>query len=79
MGRADDIRARYEAELALIEAEDALIEAKAKGVNGAKLRAIKGEVRTLRQAWRERRDAEAADVIAYPAPASAKATARKAG
>lgn len=76
MGRAEDIRAKYEAELALAEAEDRLIDAKAKGITGEKWRVIKDELRAQRQSFREQ---HAGDATASPATVAAKATVKKVG
>ena len=53
MSRADELRA----ELELAELEDELVAAKAKkGVKPDELRALKDEVRAVRQAYREKRE-----------------------
>lgn len=77
MGRADDIRAAYERDLALAEAEDELIAAKGrKNIPADDLREIKDRVRALRQAQREQRDGDAS---VSPAPIRATAGVKKAG
>lgn len=71
MSRADELRARFEAELAVAEAEDRLVEAKADGTDPETLRAIKVEVREARRAFRELR---AGSATVSPEPVAATAT-----
>lgn len=74
MSRADEIRAKAEAEAAMAEAEEVLVAAKAKGVSAAKLTEIKNDLRAKRQAYREQRDLDANDE-GTARPATIKATA----
>jgi hypothetical protein len=75
MARADDLRA----ELAMVELEAKLVEAKLVGLPAAKLSALKHEVRAARQAHREQREvADAAEGTARPGTVTASATVKKA-
>lgn len=71
MSRADEIRARAEAEIAVAELEDKLIAAKEKGKG---VEALKLELRTARQAHRELREGDAA---VNPATVSAAAEVKE--
>lgn len=75
MSRADDLRATYEAELAVVELEDQLAAAKATvercggcgrrtSVDPPELRDLKRELRLKRQQFRETREGSA---VAQPA------------
>jgi len=80
MGRADDIRAAADREIALVRAEDKLIVAKANGLSGDKMRAIKDDLRAARQRHREAREAEATgDDTARPATVRATAGVKTPG
>lgn len=57
MSRADEVRARYEAEIAVIELEEQLVAAKDDGSATAEL---KGELREARRVFREQRASEVA-------------------
>lgn len=70
MSRADELRARYEAEAAVLEAEDALAAAKAtvdrctecgrrKSADSPELRDVKLRLREARRAFREQREGAA--------------------
>jgi hypothetical protein len=61
VGRVDEVRARYDAELALAELEDELSAAKE---NGEATPELKRRVREARRAFRE---ARAGDAVASPA------------
>lgn len=72
MSRADDLRARYEAEMAVVKAEDALLAAKE---SGDVPREVKEQLRQARRAFRElRSDAPVAngDAVASPDVIAAK-------
>lgn len=72
MGRADEIRARMAGEIAVAEAEDALIAAKAKGTARDK----RPSAREARQAYRE---ANPAGGTANPATIETSASVKRAG
>lgn len=76
MSRADEIRQRMESEIALAEAEDALIKAKAAKTNPQKLAEIKNDLRSKRQAHRSGREGEG---TANPAPVNASAVVKRKG
>ena len=61
MNRLDDMKARHKAELREAELEDELVKLKksrGKGDTNARLRTVKNELRAVRQATREAREAE---------------------
>ncbi|MGH6692107.1 MAG: hypothetical protein ACREF4_15675, partial [Gammaproteobacteria bacterium] len=55
MARADEVRERLSAELAVVELEDELVELKESGADPAALRDCKERLRAARQSWRELR------------------------
>jgi hypothetical protein len=85
MGRADELRGRQEAELAVVQWEDRLLELKADpAADPAELASVKLQLRQARQAHRSLREAAtpevtAVDGMACPAPVQAKAGVRRPG
>lgn len=73
MSRADELRARYEAEMAVLELEDQLLAAKN---DGDVPRDLKLELREARRAFREQR---AGDAAASPATIEATAAVERPG
>lgn len=71
MSRADDIRARAEAEIAVAELEDRLVEAKEAGDD---VEDLKLELREARRAFREYREGDAS---VNPAAVSAAAEVKE--
>lgn len=57
MSRVDEIRAKYEAELAIAELEDELLEGK---LTGAELSDVKARLREARRVFRLQREGDAA-------------------
>lgn len=78
MGRAGDLRARQEAELAVVELEDRLLDLKADPeADPAELAQAKLDLREARRAFRELREAappEAAGGAAVARPVTVKAS-----
>jgi hypothetical protein len=70
MSRADELRARYAAELAVLDLEDELVAAKDAGDLEA-IRDVKDRLRSARQSFRESR---AGDGTASPATIETSAT-----
>lgn len=70
MSRADELRERYEAELAVVELEDELVRLKAEGADNDVLRDCKTRLREARYAFRSQREA---DAVVTPAAVEAKA------
>jgi hypothetical protein len=56
MGKADDLKARYSAEIALAELEDELTRLKAEPGDGKKLRKVKEQLRQARFEQRTARE-----------------------
>ena len=59
MGKADDLKAEYEAALAVAELEDKLVALKEKPGNGKKLREVKDALRQARFEQRTAREGNA--------------------
>jgi hypothetical protein len=78
VGRADDLRAGHDAELAVVELEDELVRLKGlKKPDQAKLRETKLALREARQRFREQRSGQpAASGDGVASPATVEATAR---
>lgn len=73
MSRADELRAKYEAEIAMVELEDELIAAKD---SGDVSRDLKLQVREARRVFREQRAGDPVaegDAVASPEPIAVKA------
>jgi hypothetical protein len=59
MGKADDLKARYGAEIALAELEDELARLKSEPGDGKKLRKVKAQLREARHEQRTAREGNA--------------------
>lgn len=75
MSRADEVRERFDAELAVIELEEELVELKESG-DAAALADCKERLREARQAWREQRSGGA---VVTPATIETTASVKEVG